>query len=619
MALIFGASGAWQPGEVADAIGGGLRDAGFGPVGMLSSPGEHAFGRAGASRSELRSEMAGDPADGLTVLCDARIDARRELLDQLADARLAATATDAELILAAYRRWGEACPEHLIGDYAFVVHDEARGLLFCARDHVGARPFFHCEIDGHFAFASDINGLLAIPGLDTALDEDVVLTYLSSRQFFPFERSFYRSIRKLAPGHAMRVEKGTTKVWRYWQPGPRKPIKLGSPAAYARELRRLIECAVEDRLCDAGKVGLHISGGLDSTTVAGLAAPVLRARGSDKPIGYVWHPVDPEAPVESEPAWSQAVGEAYDLELRACLNEGATVTDLLRRDWTREPDPHNLLNESAVQADAAAEGIDVILSGWGGDQAASFEGRGLHARWLKTGRWRHLWRALPPRGVLRKAKAFLRIVRDTAREHRRDRSDVPEKIDARFVGRELDKRARLLPVNRVSVTDPARVLVDLFEKGPITSRLETWYASGARLGIEYRYPLLDRRILDFCYAIPPELFLYQGQERWLMRAAADDLLPDVVKRHASKSEPVRVEYLASALLEAFATLREEFHAHRDSFDRADFIDMERLAEWLDTPRERASGSAAVRLALQLLDFPTAKSPQDDLEPRRDAA
>lgn len=570
-----------------------LREAGLGPVGASRAFGNFVFAQGEATGSGIAE------ADGVVVLADARIDAREDLLAALDQSELSSLPSDAEFILAAWRKWGEACPQHLLGDYAFVVFDRSSGQLFCARDHVGARPFYFAEGSGWIACASDPAILLALPGVDDRLDDDVALTRLIDRRFVAEERTWHRGIRKLPGGHAMTVSPEGLRKWRYWKPGPRGRIRLPTPEHYACELRRRVELAVEDRLRDAQQIGLHLSGGLDSTAIAAIAVPRLRATGAAEPVGFSWHREDVDAPQESEPAWSESVKRALNIDLHSAVPDVETLYALIRRDCTRHPDPRNLLNELPVQRAAQRLGVDVILSGWGGDQGASFEGRGYPMELLAKGRWIALWRSLDGPSVLDRARQFARVARGLVGETVRQSDEALEG----YASDALRRRAQILHHRTVRKKSVARTLCDLFELGAIQSRLDTWAASGARHGIEYRYPLLDRRVLEFVYSIPSDLFVHKGQPRWLMRAAMDDLLPETVKKHAGKTEPVRVGDLTAPLLRAMKRLHAELREDGNSIDRSDYLDIAGMGRWLAEERDNAKGQSQVRVALEFLKFP----------------
>ena len=181
---------------------------------------------------------------------------------------------------------------------------------------------------------------------------------------------------------------------------------------------------------------------------------------------------------------------------------------ILRRDGAF-PGVHVQMNEEAVQRGAAASGVRVLLSGWGGDEAVSFNGRGFHQHLLLGGRWLRLaaeYRATS-RPFRTLADAALSIVHPGLRVRlgRRWRGEEPRRrrwlIDPAFA-----RRAKPLPVESFRLIGVRRTQARLLRSGHLCQRIEGWAASGARHGIAYRYPLLDRRLLELALGLPPEQF-----------------------------------------------------------------------------------------------------------------
>jgi asparagine synthase (glutamine-hydrolysing) len=125
-----------------------------------------------------------DGTSRLAITADVRLDNREDLSTTfgLSSAELTHT-TDSTLILMAYQKWGDACPRHLLGDFAFAIWNAAEHTLFCARDHIGAKPFYYCLTPQRFIFASDINGVLAVPSLSHQLNEMYIATHLQTLHF----------------------------------------------------------------------------------------------------------------------------------------------------------------------------------------------------------------------------------------------------------------------------------------------------------------------------------------------------------------------------------------------------------------------------------------------------
>ena len=557
-----------------------------------------------------------DRRAGLVLAADARLDDRNKLGDALGVPRSERTCcTDAELIIRAFVRWGRECPRHLVGDYAFVVWDRAQRTLFCARDHIGVRPFYYALIGDQFVFASAVEAVLAAPGVSDVLDETTVATFLASTTPIDSTCTFFQAVRRLPPGHALTVKAVVVRdgavrlrirTERHWRP---EQVPLAQPAAddaHAEQFLHLYTQAVRDRLRGSGPVGAHLSGGLDSSSIAVIAARELRRQGRPPPIAYTWLPPPGEAPPKPEHAQEYALVKAICCQegLRACYGAPTVkdVFDVLRLDGAL-PGVHVHMNEYVVQRQAAAEGVRVLLSGWGGDECLSFHGRGYWQQLLLTGRWRQLTAEF--RGQDRTALGFLAHVLlpllhlalpRKLRELREGRAHRRWLIDPAFARRA--QPAAALQLGHVGVR---RVQLQLLWAGHLCARMEGWAASGARRGIEYRYPLLDRRLLEFALGLPPEQFIRGRWGRWLMRHGLRDVLPLEVLWRRIKVDPARSEPFVDAFVETFPMLLQRLAAGRPS--RAPYIDLPSLLERLDADRFRAQPQSGVMMrALQFLDF-----------------
>jgi len=191
-----------------------------------------------------------------------------ELREELGAASFRTT-SDTEVILRAYGRWGPACVEHLRGMFAFALWDEARGVLFCARDRFGIKPFYYSITDGVFAFASEAKALLPyLPDIET--DVEAFKDYLAFQTTLA-GKTLFRGITELLPGHALEVGLGGIATRRYWNVF--FDLDLQRPAgAFQARLRELMVDSVDVHLRADVPVGAYLSGGLDSSIVSSLAA-----------------------------------------------------------------------------------------------------------------------------------------------------------------------------------------------------------------------------------------------------------------------------------------------------------------------------------------------------------
>jgi asparagine synthase (glutamine-hydrolysing) len=510
----------------------------------------------------------------LVITADAWLDNRAELFTLLnVDRAAQATMTDSTLILLAYVKWGSACAEKLLGDFAFVIWDGRRQQLFCARDIFGNKPLLYYADSHHFIFASEINALLAHPAVPKQLNEPLLAAYLQQQTFNAQKRyTFWEQIVKLPSAHTLTVNATATHMHAYWSPEDAPEVRLPNGEAYAEALRELLHQAVACRLRTPFAVGAHLSGGLDSSTVAILAARQLRQ--AAKPITtFSWSP--PLHPDETNVTDERRIIEAICAEegLR-CQYFTLNVNDVLaiaRRDVTTEPNAM-IWREEPVQQQAQAQGLRVLLSGWGGDEVISMHAHHYLAELVTERAWRQLYAELihrvPARGdrlgPLRQAKgwgthlyrfALLPLLSEplwlrlTGRKPGRPYSYSC--IEPTFARRHQvaahalrDKWAREQP--QLHATQCARL-----NMGHLTRRLEDWTTNGARHHLVYRYPLLDRRIVEFGLGVPSAQLCRQGNTRALMRRAGEGILPAAMPWHPSKHEPAATTIMAQTYRQLF--------------------------------------------------------------------
>ena len=557
------------------------------------------WAHSGSQCGSSPGRIALDPRLGLAAVADARLDDRPGLCDALDVPRQErAGIADGALVLKAYARWGEGCAKHLLGDYALAVWDARARKLFCARDHIGAKPFYYARTPGGFAFASTVEGALAAPGVVDDVDELSVAEHLAGIALLSKTRTFFRSVRKLPPGHTLVVDcaEASCRVAapaRYWQPEQARRLPPATDGEYAEAFLALYAQAVADRLRGPDPIGVHVSGGLDSSSVAALAARELQAQGRPPPLAFSWLPDlagRPPKPAHAKGyALVAAVAAKAGLRLRHCTTSADDITALLRRDVLLPG--ATLGSEEPVQRTAAALGVRVMLSGWGGDEGASFNGRGTLEHLLLRGHWWRLavacramntgpWRLLLDHVLPLIAPALMLELRRLRRgKPRRARRGFAE---ASFRSR---LRPRAEPVPRY--VDPRRAQLQLLDSPHLSRGFEEWAAAGARRGIEYRYPLLDRRVLEFALGLPPEQFQHGGGTRLLMRRALRTVLPPEVCWHVSKADPAVADAVQDALVAALPAIGKQLSARRTPPARARYVDMDGLLAYLSPAHVRA--------------------------------
>ena len=613
-------------GDIGDAVAGMLTAGAIGDSAAAAwQSGAVGLGESGTAATQ-RTPGVRSADDGLAIVAWARLDDREALGVAVGGP---ANQDDHALILGAYRRWGTDCPKHLLGDYAFAIWDGRRGRLFCARDHIGVRPLYYAQTSRALVFASSVEAVLAGPGVDQRLDEATAATYLKFVGWgtCTASRTFFRAVRMLPGGHAMVVERGrhrcrTPRIWRYWAPEHTPVLGPASDDDYVHAFLDLYQRSVRDRLPGTGPIGVHLSGGLDSSSIAVLANHELRTQGRPSPLAFSWLPPNPEAPgyASAEAALEYGRVEAVAAQESLTVSYQAPTPAEFLAAFEADaalPWAHTSVLEYSVQRRAAAGGVRVMLSGWGGDDAVSANGGGHHARLLLGGRWGEfavLAKARERLSPLRVASTAMlggvpnaRVVRVAWRRLRRRIRREPGRAPNHFVNPALARLAR--PEFMPGVRSVRQGQVSRLRNVKMRPRLEQEVASGIRNGLEYRYPLLDRRILEFALGLPPHMFLRPAGNRFLMRQTVGlalgregrPLLPPEVRWDQSKLEPTVWQAYAAAFAAALPAFRERLTERMPA--RAGYVDMPRLMGILDADRfMRNPPLEGLSRALLFLDY-----------------
>ncbi|MBV9109043.1 MAG: asparagine synthetase B [Gemmatimonadetes bacterium] len=488
---------------------------------------------------------AGDEADPLPqpfsidgevwIAADARIDARDELVRALraAGEAVAGDAPAAELILRAYRAWGDACAEHLLGDFAFAVWDAPRRRLFAARDHLGVKPLYFAALPDFFVFSNTLDCVLLHPGVDRALDDEAVADFLVHGMQRDLDRTIRRGVRALPPGHALVVEDGRVRTWRWWSLPVDPPLVLRRPEEYAERFVAVLGDAVADRT-PRGRAAIFLSGGRDSPSIAAL----VRERVPSCDL-RAYTAVYERLIREEEGPYAEMVGRALSIPIDWTVVDPYRVFQGFGEDPRfRRPEPvdSTLMAIEVDQWSQASAHARVLLTGFGGD-AVMRETRSRLARLVLAG---HLLRAAAE-GVTY-ARIHRRIPRPGIRTWMRLRgtrqtgaAEMPPWIDAEFA-RRVGLAERIAAQNAwTAPPHPARPEAYEQVASALWPHLFTYQDPGVtRFPLEQRHPFFDVRVVRFLLSVPPAQWY---NDKGLLRLAMQGRLPAEILRRPKSPLP----------------------------------------------------------------------------------
>jgi asparagine synthase (glutamine-hydrolysing) len=494
-----------------------------------------------------------NPASDLVITADARIDNRDELLTTLNFSGCPnRELTDSQLIVAAYEKWGERCPEKLLGDFAFAIWDGRKQVLFCARDHFGVKPFYYHYRQGFtFVFGSEIKAILCLPEVPSRVN-DVKVGYHLAGIREDREMTFYQDIFRLPAGHRMRVSPAGMRIQPYWSLDPSTELCLNSDEEYAEAFREKFTKSVSCRLRSRFPVGLMLSGGLDSSSICCMARELLKQNGNHRLHTFSFFGDTPES---NESLFIRAVVRQGSVEPHYVRVAGRSpLADLARVLWHMDEPPfaNNTYLVWALSSTAHRQGLRVLLNGYGGDQSV---GRGFGYLRELAYKWRWLKLAFELRPVARNFNKplgrplwnYIRLyslrpwVPKTIRHLRRawcSQVQAPDTlINPDFVRRiDLEDRIEALEQRSKPLRSERENHHQDITSGENQNVLELLDKVAGAFSLEACYPFFDPELVAFCLSLPPDQKLRGGYDRAIMRNGIADLLPPQVRIRVDKAK-----------------------------------------------------------------------------------
>jgi asparagine synthase (glutamine-hydrolysing) len=461
-----------------------------------------------------------------------RLDARDHIYagHRLDDRASASEVPDALLCLQAYAHWGDRFVDHLRGDFCFVIWDEARQRLICARDQLGVRPLFYARTGSDWHISDSLENIVSDGAITIGLDDYWIADFFGIGCCLDVDRTVYKQIKRVPPAHVLVVSCDGSSVQKYWTLDLPEPLYYRNPAQYIEQFHEVLGLSIVDRL-PPNRVGILMSGGLDSST---LAAHTVRAAGdSSRVVAHTRH--FQSLISHQEKHFSSLVADKLGIEIvHRAIDDVCYDRDWHMRDiWTPEPD---LLMTYAVPNQLLAEEMsslsDVWFYGEGPDNALQFEWK-PYLRWLKGRRdWNGLAHAVVQYVRGKRMREWHATVKRALRrpELSDTEKDVPEWLRSAFA-RKMSLSDRLRQYGRQTHPWHPRAMAS-FNSSIWASFLEQFDPTVSKTPLDWRHPYLDLRVLTFLLSVPP---IPWARRKQLLRDAMRGVLPDEVIRRDKAS------------------------------------------------------------------------------------
>jgi len=492
-------------------------------------------------------------ASGSLITADLRLDNRDDVLARIGIAARDAMAwPDARVLLAGWEKLGDEIWPLLRGPFAVAIWDPRSHALTLARDHLGLNVVMWHRSQRFFAFATMPNGLFAFAGVPRELSEEKLADFLVLNHA-DYEATIYRDVFRVPPAHVMQVgPDGSTKQRRYWSPTEIKPVRLSSDQAYADGLRACLDLAVRRQMRSAHPVGCLLSGGLDSSSVAALAARALAEknerlvtftgvprRGFDGPV--------PAGHYADETPYVEAIARAVqNVDVTYVRNDASDAFAELERFFIALEgpvrNPANLGWILEILRQAHAQGRRVLLGGLFGNYTISWNGWSQAVTHLKHGRlltayrqWDLYYRRTPYSRWNALRRLFIEPLVPAQLGNWADRRRHPGRMAAwqdHAAIRPDFAAAMAVNVRAQKAGHDFLYRMRQDERVRGLTRVDyvgDWHAAEKAItGVEVRDPTADIDVISYCYGVPPEQYLAEGVDRSLIRRAMWGLLPEMV-------------------------------------------------------------------------------------------
>lgn len=467
-----------------------------------------------------------------------------EITDELAGlGHVFKSKSDTEVIIHAIEEWGEDALSKMNGMWAFALWDRKERSLLCSRDRFGIKPFYYFLDDNRFVFASEIKGVLAVPGVPRMPDDAAIYAYLARGYGYVDvgENTFFKGIKQLKPGHVLRVSSDKRDYKRYWQLDISPDKRIKNTADAVDKFGHLFKDAVKMTMRSDVPVGISLSGGLDSTSIAMLMPEFTNNKIKSFSAYFREEGFD-------EKKFIDAVIKGNVFEPFFISPDPKTLVKEFEDIIWHQDEPYSgasVFSQWEVMKKTRSEKIKVLLTGQGGDEVLA----GYYK--LLPYFIADLVKDFKVKTLFKNAAAFScgndyplsRILLDTVKIFASKMAPAnikmtwkafkkPEYLDEGFFSRfccGLPGAGRKIPGNFID-----RELYDSLFISPLPGLLHVDDRNSMANSVESRPPLLDFRLVEFAASIPYDLKIQNGFTKYILREAMKGKLPEEVRLRRDK-------------------------------------------------------------------------------------
>ncbi|MBC7390001.1 MAG: hypothetical protein H7329_12360 [Opitutaceae bacterium] len=489
--------------------------------------------------------------DGFVITANARLDEREALMARLqivGEER--EKITDSILMLRSYRKWGKDFVKDIYGDFSFAIWDKEKKELFCARDQMGVKPLLYYFQDNRFVFSTELRAIVKLPFVKTEIDHSHLRDQVIGICDIP-DRTSWKNIVRLRAASILYLSSSGIAISQYWEPEYNRNSKYKSEEQSALALREILERVIAEHTRVIGGVGVPLSGGLDSSTIACLAARKLALENKNlTTASSVLNPTFTETDIKDELGYIQTVlQQEKNIDSTFIYNTDLQFLGNLDEKFNRHYAPFNnsYYVDEALYNQFKLKSVRRVLSGYLGDITTSNSTIYPLPHLLLAGRFGTFFKLSRKMKKNMEGNFFSFIINNILipvapmfllkEGYRFKGHKIPWDINnlplhfSFLEKHQLQKRSRAYHKNYLvhQLQISRNIWATPWEKFE-----EDWDCGSSHHQIEITYPLLDRRVVEFLLQLPVEHFYSEGFTRGLIRKAMDGILPEKIKTRKDK-------------------------------------------------------------------------------------
>lgn len=442
-----------------------------------------------------------------------------------------------QLLLSLFQKEGNNFAEKLNGDFIIIISTVEEKNTYVFRDHLGIMPFSYTILNDVVYFCSDTLSLCRALYPQEPINPEFLL---NGFKFTDKALTPNKKVKRLLPGHYLQIKNNTLQQHKYWFPERIKLDNSYTKEKVFREATALIEDAIAIRVDKNLKAASHVSGGLDSSMVAALTR---KQYVHQTPFyGFSWSPEYSLFQKLKENDERESIKNICEKNHIEKVFSTYSLDNLIF--YTNNPfKTSSFVREKIIQEFAKKNGIQLIFSGYGGDEFISCGTYGVFIDLLKAFKWKKYWQVAKTWSPITILKSIILDFLSPTLGILPLSFHIQNQESTRFIKKPFKKNHK--PSLRHFFLHKSRkeMHLGMLYNYHIPLRTEEWYNWGSKYGVQYRYPLLDKRIVEFMLKIPSD-YLYQGSfGRVLLREAAKEILPEDVRWSTSKTDPALFKYV----------------------------------------------------------------------------